>query len=430
MGNFAKGSYWGLLALLAIPLLLLSFACSKDKSDKDPEVAVQTAVAQRGPIKLTIKTEAILFPIRQAVITPKIAAPVKQFLVQRGTRVHKGQLLAVLENRDLTGAEVESKGSYEQAQAEYASATALTLPEEMQKAELDLQSAKQSLAAEEKLYASRESLFRQGALPRKELDQAGVALTQARNNFQIANQHLEALKAGVKQQRLQAAGGQLTAAKGKYETAAAMLSYSEIRSPIDGVVTDRPLYPGETPSSGAPLLTVMETAQVVARAHIPQTAAAQLTVGNAATISAPAIQNPLNGKVTLISPALDPNSTTVEVWVTAPNKDTQFRPGSAVQVAIVAENIPDATVIPAAALLTNPDGGTSVMIVGDDHRAHQQAVEVGVRNEGDVQITKGVKPNDKVVTAGAYGLPDNTKIREQPQPDRAEANGSADKGSK
>src|SRR5205814_2022822 len=135
----------------------------------------------RGPIKLTIKTEAILFPIQQAVITPKVAAPVKQFLVQRGTRVHKGQLLAVLENRDLTGVEVESKGSYQQAQAEYASATALTLPEEMQKAELDLQSAKQSLAAEEKLYASRENLFGQGALPRKELDQAGVALTQARS---------------------------------------------------------------------------------------------------------------------------------------------------------------------------------------------------------------------------------------------------------
>ena len=65
---------------------------------------------------------------------------------------------------------------------------------------------------------------------------------------------------------------------------------------------------------------IMDTSSVIANAHIPQAAAAALKVGDAATIMAPG-GTQVNGKVTLVSPALDPNSTTVEVWVAAPNPD-------------------------------------------------------------------------------------------------------------
>ena len=57
-----------------------------------------------------------------------------------------------------------------------------------------------------------------------------------------------------------------------------------MRSPIDGVVTDRPLYAGEIPAAGAPLITVMDISQVVARAHIDQQQAAALKVGDAAAL--------------------------------------------------------------------------------------------------------------------------------------------------
>ena len=109
-----------------------------------------------------------------------------------------------------------------------------------------------------------------------------------------------------KQQQLKSAAGQLESAKGKYLGAAAQLSYSEIRSPIDGVVTDRPLYPGEMAAAGTPLLTVMDISQVIARAHIPQPEAALLKVGDKATITVPGEDNPVEGKITVVSPALDP----------------------------------------------------------------------------------------------------------------------------
>ena len=92
------------------------------------------------------------------------------------------------------------------------------------------------------------------------------------------------------------------------------------------MVTERPLYPGETAPAGTPLLVVMDTSSVIARAHIPQNDAAALKPGDAATITAPG-GIPVNGKVTLVSPALDPNSTTVEVWVDGAQSRRQLASG-------------------------------------------------------------------------------------------------------
>jgi multidrug resistance efflux pump len=128
-----------------------------------------------------------------------------------------------------------------------------------------------------------------------------------------------------KDQEVKSAKGQLQSAKGKYLGAAAQLSYSEIRSPINGVVADRPLYLGGMAAAGTPLLTVMDTSSVIARAHISQDQAALLKIGDKATIAlrggspgaaAPDTQSeqdePIDAKVTIVSPALDQNSTTVE----------------------------------------------------------------------------------------------------------------------
>lgn len=413
------------VALLLVLFVALLASCSKKEEEPQPIVTVQTAQAERGTIQQIISAEAILFPHDQAAITPKIVAPVKTFYVNRGSPVHRRQLLAVLENRDLAAAEAENKGAFEQAQATYGLETSSALPEEWQKAELDLKTAKEAYDAEQKVYDSRRVLFQQGAMPRKELDASGVSLVQAKAQYEMAEKHMAALQSAGKQQQLKSAKGQLTSAQGKYEGAAAQLAYTEIRSPIDGVVTDRPSYPGETPAPGTPLLTVMDTSSVTARAHIPQSEAVALKPGDSATIDAPGGIH-VGGKVTLVSPALDPNSTTVEVWIEAANPDGRLRPGTAVTVAMVAKSVNDAVIVPAPALLKNAEGATTLMIVSQD-RAHQVAVETGIRQGDRVQITKGLGGNETVIVSGAYGLPDNTPVKLAPVAQPAKPNPDSNK---
>jgi HlyD family secretion protein len=413
-----------------IPVIVSALGCSKDKQE-EPTVSVQVAPVKKATIEQTVTSEAILFPLAQSAIVPKISAPVKTFYVNRGSKVHEGQLLAKLESRDLAAAAQDNQGAYDQAQANYAIATASTLPEEIQKAQGDAQAAKLALEAEQKIYDSRQDLYKQGALPRKDVDQAAVNFAQARSQYEIAQHHLDALMAGGKQEEIKSAKGQLQSAKGKYLGAEAQLNYAEIRSPINGVVTDRPLYPGEMAAAGTPLLTVMDTSAVVARAHIPQEQAALLKLGDKATVSLSAASasasagsapeaspgdDPIEGKVTVVSPALDPNSTTVEVWVQAKNPKGRLRPGTSVQISMLARSVPNSVVIPAAAVLAAPDGGSYVMLAGSDHKAHQKAVKTGIRQGDQVQILDGLAEGDQVVTSGAYGLPDNTKIRVEAAP--------------
>jgi HlyD family secretion protein len=416
--NHIRNSDWSIWnpirAVSAIGMVLvlaISIGCSSDKGEKEPVVTVQAAPVEKTTIQHIITAQAILFPLQQSAIVPKISAPVERFLVKRGSAVRFGQLLAVLENRDLSAATEDTKGALDQAQATYETTTAASLPEEVQKAEADAQQAQQALDAQQKVFESRQQLFEEGALPRKELDQSRVDYVTAKNQYAIAKQHLDALMAIGKPQQLKGAAGQLESAKGKYLGAAAQLSYSEIRSPMKGVITDRPLYPGEMATAGTPLLTVMDISSVIAKAHIPQSEAAALKVGDTGTMTVPGIEKPIDGKVTVVSPALDPNSTTVEVWFEARNPKQELKPGTSVQVSLTAKTIKDALVVPESSILTAPDGTTSVMLAGSDGRAHQKAVKLGIHNGDDVQVVDGVTENDKVISSGAYGLPDKTKIQ-------------------
>jgi RND family efflux transporter MFP subunit len=157
-------------------------------------------------------------------------------------------------------------------------------------------------------------------------------------------------------------------------------------------------------------MTVMDLSQVVARAHIPASEAALLKVGDPAEISAPGIKKPVEGKVTVVSPALDPNSTTVQVWVQAPNPGNQLKPGITGTITAVAEKVSDALVIPSSALLTD-SGHKYVMVIGADQKAHQTEVTTGIDQGDKVQITSGLKAGELIVSQDAYGLPDGTKVK-------------------
>ncbi len=398
--------------LFAIAALAALAGCSKPKeAETEPVAPVQVADVVREPIQRVIEADAILYPSDQASVGPKISAPVKSFTVHRGDHVAKDQLLATLENRDLVAAVAEAKQLYEQALAAQRNTTGAQLPEDANKARQDVAASKEALDAAQKVYESRKQLFEEGALARRLVDEANVAYVQARSQYDVANQHLQALDRVGQPEQTKSAQAQADAAKAHYDAALAQLSYSEIHSPMAGVIAERPLYPGEMAAAGTPLLTVVSIARVIARANVPVSQASFLKVGDRGKISQAEAGIELDGKVTVVSPAVDPNSTTVEIWVEAENPGEKLKPGAAVHVSMLAQTIPDAVVIPAAALLPNDEGGVQAMVVGSDLVAHEREIEVGVRGPEQVQIVKGLNPGEKVITGGGVGLEDGAKVR-------------------
>jgi len=405
------------IALFAASLMLFVAmgvtGCSASEKEKEPVVTVEAVAPEREDISAVVTGEAVVFPVQQSVITPKITSTIREFKVQRGSKVHKGQVLAILENADLAAAAEQSKGEFEQAEATYVTTVNSGVPQEMQKAELDAAAAKAGYEAAQKVYDSRKDLFQQGALPRRDLDAAQVALAQAKTQSDVAERQLADLKRLGEKQALKSAQGQITAAKGKLQASTAQLSYSQIRSPLDGVVTDRPQYAGELAAANQPLMTLMDLSKVIAKAHISRAEAALLKVGDATDVHVTGSDDAIHGRVSLVSPALDPGSTTVEVWTEVVKPDARLKPGMTVQVSMVAKTVKDALVIPAAALFKTADGADYVMVAGSDQKAHQKMVKVGIRNGDDTQIVSGLEASEKVITAGGYGLPDKTQIKLQ-----------------
>jgi len=395
-----------------IAVLVLLAGCSKrspeSESDEAAATPVQVATAKLGVIHRIITATGILYPVRQADIVPKASAPIAAYFVQRGDHVHKGQVLARLEDRDLIAAAQESKSLYQQAEAAYETTARATMPEDLVKATTDVTSSREALDAATKVYQSREDLYRQGAIARKLVDDAKVALVQAQSQFDTAQQHLKSLQSVGRTEQLKNIAAQRDAAKAHYDSAAAAASYAEIRSPIDGVVADRPLNVGEMASSGAVIFSIVDSSRVVARANVPVQQAAAIGIGRPATISTP--DGEASGKVTVVSPAVDPSTTTVQVWVEAQNPREKFKSGVAAQISVDAATIDDAIIIPAAALLAG-DEGDRVMIAGSDSLAHEHKVQTGAREGDSVQVTHGLTAGDQVIVAGALGLDDKAKIQ-------------------
>ena len=392
-----------IFAATLLAATLVAACGGKKEAETAPVVTVDVAPVLLSKIQRTIRADGLLYPRQQAAIAPKISAPVKKTYVQRGTRVHAGQLLLELENQDLAGAATESRASLSLAEATFETTSKATVPEELQKAELDARAAKDGVDAQQSVFDNRQRLYREGAIAQKDVNDAQVALSQARTLNETARKRLDDLRSFANEQALKAAAAQRDAAKGHNEAAQAQFSYSRITSPIDGVVTDMPFYAGETAPGGAPVVTVMDVTRVIARAHVSQTDAAEISVGNYASILGPN-GVPIAAKVTHVSPALDAANTTVEIWIEADNRDGKLRPGASLRVEMVAKTVPNALVIPQVAVMTSPTGATFAILIDKDNKPHLRKISVGIRDAGSAQITDGLGSGDRVATTGAFEL--------------------------
>lgn len=397
--------------LMTSCLVAMSGCSRKEENEAEAPAPVQVTAVTQDTIRRLVSGDGMLFPHDQAGVPPKIASPVEKFYVNRGDHVKQGQLLAVLESRDLTAQAAEGQGAMDQAESNLRTTSGASVPEEVVKAQTDVDADREAMDAAKKVFDSRGQLFKEGALAGRQVDEALVSYTQAKGQFEAAQEHLRVLQAVAKGEQIKTASSQVESAKAHHQSLEAQLSYARIVSPIAGVVADRPLYAGEMATPGTPLLTVMDISRVVARVSVPQSQAGMVKVGQPATITQVDSGEVVPGKVIVVSPATDPASTTVQVWVEAENPGEKLKPGASVHAVIITEMFKAATVVPIAAILPGEEKGTAVLTVSADSTAHKKQVELGVREGDKVQILSGVRPGEEVVVVGGLGVDDKAKVK-------------------
>jgi membrane fusion protein (multidrug efflux system) len=223
---------------------------------------------------------------------------------------------------------------------------------------------------------------------------------------------------------------ELEAAKASWELARLQLSYTEIRSPIAGTVTQRldlvkvgnTVTPvgGVIESADSSLFVVEDLDTLMLRVNVPERELAKLSVGQPAELTFDAVPGrTFRGEVALISPSIDPATATFGTRIRVKETGGLLRPGMFARVAIVYERKPDALQIPRTALL-DTDGEPKVFVVKDG-KAAERAVKLGLSNGGWIEVTEGLKDGEQVIVVGHGAVKPGAAVRVVNSPARPAA---------
>ncbi len=195
------------------------------------------------------------------------------------------------------------------------------------------------------------------------------------------------------------------------EEAQRELSYTQVRAPIAGVITNRLVNLGDHVTINQPLFDLVDFDSIVARIYVPEKEFQHLTRGLVARITTPALgEQTFAGKVERLAPIVDPKSGTVKVTIDVPTRRTALRPGMYVDVELVTAVHADALLVPKRALVYDNDQVLVYKRVGTD-RVERTLIRPVLEDKDFVEVVSGLAEGDEVVIAGQAGLKDGALVR-------------------
>jgi multidrug efflux pump subunit AcrA (membrane-fusion protein) len=396
-------------------LIIWRWKKSKAEAEKEPTpiVSVKVAKAEKGEIAAQVVAVGTIWPREKSDVAAKVSAQIKKMALLKNKIVRAGEVIAVLESKDLQAERAEAVAALNQARAEERSLETGQIPKTNAEDQKALNDARAKVNNARAIYERRRRLYEQGGISQKDLESSQLDLTTAEDELRLEQQTVTLRGRSLNPNDRALAAAKTAQAQQHVATLDAQLSYATVRAPITGIVTDQYQYEGEFASSGGKLVTIADTSTVIVKAPFSDTAAAQLKSGDSASVvPTDTSAEEMKGQITLLSRSSDPTNRTVEVWVTLANRAGKLRANGAAQVTIMANSKSDAILVPASAVTleaSNADEGT-VMIVDAKNVAREKKVTVGVRSGDKMEITEGLEEGDMVVIEGNFALPDGTKV--------------------
>ena len=409
---------WPIIAVLVALLIgaIIWLVTAKKQQPEEEEavvVSVKVAKAERDSIVAEVTALGTIFPRHEATVSSKIAGQIKEMALLKNKAVKEGDVIATLEARDIQSQRAEAAAAVEEARVNLRSTTAGSIPQTQAQDEKAVRDAQANVNNARALYERRVKLYEQGGISKKDVEAAQLALTTAENDLRLAEATARLHAATISPNERAAGEAKLKQAEDRLKSIDTQLSYATIHAPFSGVITDQFQFQGEFASPGGKLFTIGDVSDVIVKAPIADTVAAQLKVGESAKVLPQDLPGEeLVGIISLISRASDPQNRTVEVWVNLKNEGARLRANTAAKVVVSAQSASNVIVVPASAvtLETTTSNEGTVMVVDEESVAHETKVSVGIRTKDKMEITSGLKGGETIVIEGNYALPDGAKV--------------------
>lgn len=383
------------LALLAAGCSGPSAAAPRAADAVAEATSVTVVKAERTPLERAVTVTGTLAAEEQVMLSLKVTGRLEEMLVDLGSPVRRGQVIARLTPTDFELRLRQADAALQQARARLG-LDGTGLDDTVEVATTGLVRQAQAALDEARRQRERFATFVQrGISARAELETSDAQLQIAEARYQDALEEVRNRQAVLAQRR-----SELALAKQQLED-------TTLKSPIDGVVRERHAFAGEYRAAGTPVLTVVRQHPLRLQLAVPERVATSVAVGQAVNITVEGDSNVYRGRVVRLSPAITEGNRTLPIEAEVGNEDGRLRPGTFAKAEIVTDEAP-ALVVPESALVVF--AGVEKLLVVKDGKAKEQRVRSGRRGGGRLEILEGLAPGEIVITSPG-GLADGTAVR-------------------
>ena len=386
-----------LISVIVVVLVLIvgvAVAFSHGSSKIDPS---KLAKVERGDLAKSVVATGKVEPITKVEVKSKASGIVKKLYVEYGDRVKKGQLLAQLDKVEIEAEVEQSRAAFEAAQANLKSAEA-----DHERAKVDAEGPDVPLL--KRAYERSLEMERNGVVSQSALDDAEKEYKLAVNKQNVARAQVAVLQAKIAQSQAEVARDQAN-----LKQLLEQLSYTDIVSPIDGIVLSRDVEVGDAVSSilvlgssATLVMTIGDTSQVYVKGKVDESDIGRVYLGQPARIKVESFKDKtFKGVVTKISPmgVEKDNVTTFEVRVSIDNPGGELKAEMTANAEIILDEHKNVLQIPEGSIIYDKDRKASVQVPDAKGKDGQRKVDIaiGISNGAKTEVLNGLKEGDQVI---------------------------------
>jgi RND family efflux transporter MFP subunit len=350
---------------------------------------------ERTPLDRAVTVTGTLAADEQVMLSLKVTGRLEEMLVDLGSPVRRGQVIARLTPTDFELRLRQADAALQQARARLG----LDPSGEGNHVEIERTAVvRQAQATLEEARRNRDrfaTFVQRGISARADLETAEAQLQIAESRYQDALEEVRN-RQGILAQR-----------ESELALARQQLEDTTLKSPIDGVVRERHAFAGEYRAAGTPVVTVVRQHPLRLQLAVPERASANLQVGQEVRVTVEGDAEAYRGRVARLSPAITEGNRTLAIEAEVPNEAGRLRPGMFARAEIITAEALSMTV-PHTALVVF--AGVEKLLVVKDGKVHEQRVRTGRRVNDRIEILEGVSTGDVVIVSPG-GLADGAVVR-------------------
>lgn len=402
------GLILGLLLLTTLGIRGWQFWQYSQQEAKQTILESQTAPVVRQDLIIQVSATGSIKPITPVNISPKQPGRLVKLYVDQGDRVTAGQVLAQMDDTDLQGQLLQAEGRLAEVEANLRKLEAGNRPEEIQQAEQDLQEAKAEMIAIRSTHESNLALYRNGAISRNTLDSSRSQYEVAQARINRSQQQLDLLRAGFRQEDIDATRAQVLQAQGALKTIQTQINDMVIKAPFSGMITQKYADVGAfvTPTTSASATSSATSSSILALANdleavanVSETDVRNIHVGQTVELRVEAYPNRIfQGQVRLIAPesVVVQNVTSFEVRIKLlDDSKQQLKSGMNLTADFLVGQHKAALLIPTTAIVSQTEG-TGVYLLQSDGESRFHPIRVGATVGSQTEVLSGLTQDDRV----------------------------------